>query len=258
MQLDPAAARAGTRLEAFDALGSTNEEALVRARRGERGPLWIVARRQTAGRGRRGRTWVSEPGNLYATLLLTEPAPPERAAELSFVAALAVHDALAAVAPGSAARLAVKWPNDLLLDGRKLAGILVEGENAGGAFAVAIGVGVNCSHCPAGTSYPAAALSPAGFPVTPERLLSVLSRTLLERLAQWRRDGGFAMIRADWLARAAAVGRHIRVSLGEEEVGGRFDGIDEAGRMVLTLQDGTARVVTAGDVLAATAGVPTA
>src|SRR6266481_4556190 len=124
----------------LDFVDSTNAQALRLARAGERGPLWIVAKTQTAGRGRRGRTWVSEPGNLYASLLLTDPAPPERFPELSFVAALALHDAIGGRTPGLASRLVLKWPNDLLIDRNKFAGILVEGEGV----AVAIGVGVNC------------------------------------------------------------------------------------------------------------------
>src|SRR5262249_51996032 len=129
----------GARLVSLDAVGSTNAEAFARARAGERGPLWITARRQTAGRGRRGRARVSEPGNLYASLLLTAPAPPQRAAELSLVAALALHDALAERAAMLGPRLALKWPNDVLCDGAKLAGILVEGETlAGGPLAVVI------------------------------------------------------------------------------------------------------------------------
>src|SRR5229473_5485322 len=130
MDLAPGAAAAGVGLIACDTVGSTNAEALAYARSGERGPLWITARRQTAGRGRRGRTWVSEPGNLYATLLLTDPGPAERAAELSFVAALAVRDAIVEMAPGLGSRLKVKWPNDLLIDRAKVAGILIEGESA--------------------------------------------------------------------------------------------------------------------------------
>src|SRR5712692_3600029 len=144
MKLDPRATAAGMRLVAHEVLGSTNAEALSLARQGERGPLWITAERQSAGRGRRGRSWVSAPGNLYASLLLTDPAPPEHWPELSFVAALALHDAVGGRIPGLAARLVLKWPNDLLIDRNKFAGILVEGEGA----AVAIGIGVNCVHHP--------------------------------------------------------------------------------------------------------------
>src|SRR5947207_10376488 len=128
MRLDPSASAAGVRLVMHDALDSTNSEALKLAQGGERGPLWVVAARQTAGRGRRGRNWVSQPGNLYATLLLTDPAPAERWPQLSFVAALALRDAVAALAPALEARVAIKWPNDLLLDGAKVAGILIEGQ----------------------------------------------------------------------------------------------------------------------------------
>src|SRR4029077_5586580 len=135
-------------LIACQTLGSTNAEALARARAGAGGPLWITARTQTAGRGRRGRTGVSDPGNLYATLLLTDPAPPERAAQLSFVAALATHDAIAACAPALIRRLALKWPNDILLDGAKVAGILIEAEGAR-PLLVAVGIGINCRHHPA-------------------------------------------------------------------------------------------------------------
>src|SRR5476649_2929184 len=120
---------AGVRHIAYETLGSTNAEALARARAGERGPLWITAKSQSAGRGRRGITWVSAPGNLYATLLLSEPSPPEHAPQLSFVAALALHDAVADCASALGPMLAVKWPNDLLLNGAKLGGILIEGES---------------------------------------------------------------------------------------------------------------------------------
>src|SRR5216683_1745087 len=128
MKLDPRATAAGMRLVAHEVLGSTNAEALSLARQGERGPLWIIAERQSAGRGRRGRSWVSAPGNLYASLLLTDPAPTEHWPELSFVAALAIHDAVVEAAAALKPLLAIKWPNDLLLSGKKFAGILIEGE----------------------------------------------------------------------------------------------------------------------------------
>src|SRR6516225_5094673 len=116
MQLDATALAAGVRHLDREVLDSTNGYALTLARHGERGPLWVTAQRQTAGRGRRGRTWVSQPGNLYATLLLAAPALPQYSPQLSLLAALAVHDALIHVVPGLERRLAIKWPNDLLLD----------------------------------------------------------------------------------------------------------------------------------------------
>lgn len=247
MQLDPAAVRAGVRIEVHDTIGSTNEDALTRARLGERGPLWIIARCQTAGRGRRGRPWVSERGNLHATLLVTDPAPPEYAAALSFVAALAVHDAIVEVAPGL--KLALKWPNDVLLDGAKVAGILIEGESAGRRpLAVALGIGVNCAHHPADTPLPATDLAAAGLVAPPEKLFRALSRTMLARLTQWDRGGGFAAIRADWLKQAAGIGEDIRVLLAERTLEGRFEALDEAGRLILRLPGGTTTMITAGEV----------
>jgi BirA family biotin operon repressor/biotin-[acetyl-CoA-carboxylase] ligase len=245
MQLDPMAATAGVRLVTFDTVGSTNAEGLSLARAGERGPLWVVAARQSAGRGRRGRAWVSEPGNLYASLLLTDPSPPERAAELSFVAALALHDAISGRVPGLAARLALKWPNDLLIDRNKFAGILIEGEGP----AVVVGVGVNCAHHPAGTDFPATDLAAAEVRATPEGLFAPLSAAIVARLKLWDRGAGFAAVRADWLARAAGLGKPIRVALPEGERDGVFEGIDERGCLVLRLPSGTMQTIAAGDVL---------
>lgn len=152
---------AGVRHISYEALGSTNAEALAHARAGERGPLWVTAKTQNAGRGRRGSTWVSAPGNLFATLLLTEPSPPKAAPQLSFVAALALHDAVAECAPQVGALLKVKWPNDLLFGGKKIAGILIEGESHP-VFAVAIGIGINCAAHPDDTPYPATAARDRG------------------------------------------------------------------------------------------------
>jgi BirA family biotin operon repressor/biotin-[acetyl-CoA-carboxylase] ligase len=256
MGLDPAAIAVGVRLDRHDIVGSTNEEALARARRGEVGPLWIVARRQTAGRGRRGRAWVSAEGNLYATLLISDPSAPDRAAELSFVAALALIDAVGAVAAPLVARLALKWPNDLLLDGAKLAGILVEGETVDRRLAVAIGFGVNCAHHPSGTAYPAASLAGAGLDVAPDHLLRALSGTMLARLTQWQGGGGFAAVRQDWLDRAAGRGQEIRVTSGAEQWFGRFDGLDHAGRLLLRGRDGVVRTISAADVWPSLACIP--
>jgi BirA family biotin operon repressor/biotin-[acetyl-CoA-carboxylase] ligase len=232
------------RLVTFDTIGSTNVEALACARRGERGPLWIVAERQTAGRGRHGRLWLSEPGNLSATLLLTEPAPPARAPQLAFVAGLAAHDAVIAAAPALRPRLMLKWPNDLLCDGAKLAGVLIEGEGA----AVAIGIGINCRHHPADTAYPATDLAACGASVSPDDALSALSRVLLARLAQWGQGRGFVSIRRDWLARAQPPGTAIRVRIGESELAGTIEGVDEHGRLLLRSADGAVDAVAAGDV----------
>jgi BirA family biotin operon repressor/biotin-[acetyl-CoA-carboxylase] ligase len=244
MQRDPTATAAGARLVTYDTIGSTNAEGLRLARAGERGPLWIVAKSQTAGRGRRGRTWVSEPGNLYASLLIADASPPDRAAELSFVAALALHDAISGRIPGLASRLALKWPNDLLIDRCKFAGILIEGEGA----TVVIGLGVNCMHHPAGTDFPATDLAAAGVRTSPESLFAPLSAAMVTRLTEWDRGAGFRQIRADWLKRAASLGKPIRVAMAEGEVAGTFETVDERGRLVLRRSDGTMQTIAAGDV----------
>ena len=247
MDLDSAATRAGARHVTHETTASTNADALALARQGERGPLWVTARVQSAGRGRRGRGWVSRPGNLFATLLLVDPCPAERAPQLSFVAALAVHDAVVETAAVLGPRLALKWPNDVLCDGAKLAGILIEGEGTA-TMSVAVGIGVNCAHHPDGTEYPATDLAAAGAMVTTETLFRALSRTMLTRVAQWNRGDGFASIYADWLARAAGLGRPIRVRLGDREIDGSFEALDAAGRLVLRRTDGAAETIAAGDV----------
>ena len=244
-----ASAAPGARLISFDDVGSTNAEAFARARAGERGPLWITARRQTAGRGRRGRAWVSEPGNLYVSLLLTDPAPPQRAAELSLVAALAVHDAITERAGVLGPRLALKWPNDVLCDGAKLAGILVEGEALpAGPLAVVIGIGVNCAHHPADTAYPATNLAEAGAVVAPESLLQALINTMARRLAEWDRGENFAAVRAAWLKRTAGLGAPARMRLPEREIDGIAETLDETGRLVLRLADGSRERIAAGEM----------
>jgi BirA family transcriptional regulator, biotin operon repressor / biotin---[acetyl-CoA-carboxylase] ligase len=255
MRLDPTTSAAGVRLNAHEVLGSTNAEALRLASRGERGPLWVTAARQTAGRGRRGRRWVSEPGNLYASLLLTDPAPAELWPQLSFVAALAIHDAVVEVAAGLERRLAIKWPNDLLLDGAKFAGILIEGSNAGGAGAVAVGIGVNCASHPDATEHPATDLANAS--VVPAALFATLSARMLVRLAQWQAGQGFASIRADWLARAAGLGETVRVKLADCELSGRFEALDEAGGLRLRLPDSSVTTIAAGDVFVPAAAAET-
>ena len=237
---------AGVRHKAYETLGSTNAGALALVRAGERGPLWISALSQSAGRGRRNSTWVSPPGNLYATLLLTEPSAPELAPQLSFVTALALHDAVAACAPQLGTLMKVKWPNDLLLGLTKFAGILIEGAS-GPKFSVAVGIGVNCAAYPKDTAYPATDLASAGAQVIPAQLLAALSVAMQNRLEQWQRGQGFAAIRADWLNRAAGLGEAIQVRLPEREFAGRFEGLDDVGRLLVREAKGVT-TVTAGEV----------
>ena len=249
IELDPRAVAAGVRLLAYDEIDSTNAEALRLKRQGRHGPLWITAERQSAGRGRRGRKWISVAGNLHASLLLTDPGPVEHWPQLSFVAALAVHDAVVEVAPEIRPMLELKWPNDLLLSGAKFAGILIEGEGIEEDGAVAIGIGINCTAHPADAAYPATDLAAGGASVSAEALFAALSVKMPGRLAQWNRGNGFATVRTDWLSRAAGLGETIRVALADRELAGRFEGLDDAGCLVLTAPDGAKTVVAAGDLI---------
>jgi BirA family transcriptional regulator, biotin operon repressor / biotin---[acetyl-CoA-carboxylase] ligase len=258
MQLHPTAVEAGVRLETLAAIGSTNAQARLRAQRGERGPLWITATAQSEGRGRLGRTWISPPGNLYASLLLIDPSPFEHAPQLAFVAAVALRDAIVAEAAALASQLAFKWPNDLLLAGCKCAGILIEGETAfdgepqaAKRLSVIVGIGVNCTNHPPRSgpdSFPATDLQAHGAAITPAQLFRRLSAAMCGRLAQWDRSHGFAAILADWLNRAHGIGEQITVRNNGAEVQGRFVGLDQAGRLLLELRNGTLTKISAGDV----------
>jgi len=250
MRLHPEAEASGVRLTAYDILGSTNAEALARGRAGERGPLWITAARQTAGRGRRGKAWVSEPGNLYASLLLTDAASAAHLPELCFVAALAVRDAICMLAPQSASHIKLKWPNDLLLDGAKLAGILIEAESVGAKTSTAVGIGVNCAHHPDALTYRATSLAAHGHVVAPADVMIELSRTTVRRVAQWERGAGFAAIRSNWLSHAAGVGSDIHVRLSDRDLSGTFETLDPAGRLILRLPGGALETITAGEIFA--------
>jgi len=235
----------------LDTVGSTNAEALARATAGEAGPLWIVARQQSAGHGRRGRTWVSEPGNLYASLLLNDPAPPAVVPGICFVAALALHDAILDTAHGLApAQLRLKWPNDLLLNGRKVSGILIENSfsQQGLAFSVA-GIGLNVER----GSFPEAlgtkATSLAG------ETGKKMDRTKLLRRLLTEIDGLYADVRSrrfdrildEWNSRCTMFGKDITVLQHDHQVNGSAVGLSSEGGLILQTAKGK-ETVFAGDV----------
>ncbi len=227
---------------------STNIDVLDLARLGDPGRVWVVAETQNGGRGRRGREWTSQPGNLYASALLIDPGVPPRLPELPFVAAVAAADAVAAIACGRKTP-GIKWPNDVLIDGRKLAGILLESTRTpSGRTAVAVGIGVNCRHHPFGTETPATDLLFEGIDASPERLFDALSDSFAARLDEWDEGRGFAAIRAAWLSRAVGIGGPIRVRLMRGEDRGVFEGIDADGLLILAGADGSRRKISAGDV----------
>ncbi|MER2251166.1 biotin--[acetyl-CoA-carboxylase] ligase [Methylorubrum podarium] len=283
-RLSQAARSEGHRLHSHDRLDSTNSEAL-RLARGEAGPLWVTTQRQEAGRGRRGNAWTSPEGNLAASLLLpVAGVAPEMVATLGFVAGVALVDAIRDAcrlnpSPGTrgggrddtvaeplspqagrgdalrpqgiaawASAIHLKWPNDVLADGRKLAGILLEAETLpGGRRAVVIGFGVNVAAAPDGLPYPAAALSAFSAADAP-MLLEFLSERFVEAVRIWNKGRGFSNIRRRWLERAAGVGAPVSVRMAEATLTGIFETIDEGGRLVILAPDGTRRTVTAGEV----------
>jgi BirA family transcriptional regulator, biotin operon repressor / biotin---[acetyl-CoA-carboxylase] ligase len=227
-------------------VGSTNDWLLQHALDLPDGH-WVIADRQTAGRGRRGRAWSDGAGNLMASVLVRAEGAVQ---QLSFVAALALFDAISAsggqgsVTP--APRLSLKWPNDVLLDGVKVSGILLE--RAGDA--IVIGFGVNIASYPEGTERPAMSLAAAGWPaITPFDLLALLMPAFAEQRQLWTLHG-FAPIRGRWLAHAAGLGGRIVARLGHETLEGRFDGLDTDGALALRLDDGSLRPVHAGEVFA--------
>jgi BirA family biotin operon repressor/biotin-[acetyl-CoA-carboxylase] ligase len=241
----------GFRLLSYETLGSTNDEAKRLARAGEPGGGIVYAMTQTAGRGRRGREWVSPAtGNLYSSLLWRPECSAASAAQLGFVAALAMGEAVDGFIP-EGARLRLKWPNDLLLNGRKLSGILLESETSAAVVEfVVIGIGVNLATAPVGTETVATSLAAEGAPgVTPEMLLPRFAEAFARWEAIWR-QGGFAAIRPAWLARAGGLGEDIRVRLERETLYGRFLDLDEAGALLLG-QDAGQRRIAAGDIFPA-------
>lgn len=226
----------------FDRIDSTNLEARRLADEAERGPLWLVADEQTLGRGRLGRSWVSEPGNLYATFLFSIAEGPHAAAQVSFVAALAVHDTVMALRPELSPR--IKWPNDVLIGGAKFCGVLPEvvGENP---TRIAIGCGINIAHAPQGTPYPVTSLG-AGLAVA--TVLTELDANLTRRLAQWDEGRGFAAIRTDWAARALGLGGCVTAASGTRQFTGTFTGLAADGALLVAQADGTIIPIHSGEV----------
>ena len=288
LRLSATARAAGHRLHAHESLPSTNAQGLALARGGEPGPLWIVAKRQSEGRGRRGAAWISPEGNLAASLLLPLTGiAPERMATLGFVAGLALALALddmgqasrseaqvpspegerdrvrgvpsparaepspqpspgrerGSVEPNACFRL--KWPNDVLADGKKIAGILLEAE---GRRAVVVGFGVNVAAAPDGLPYPATSLAALGCMADAAALFEALTERFVETAGIWNKGRGFPDIRQAWMERAAGIGDPVTVRLPGGGVTGRHQGIDEEGRLMILAPDGQTRTVTAGEV----------
>src|ERR1700687_587543 len=257
------ATSAGYRLAAFDSIGSTNVEAMARARDGEGGPMWFVTSEQTAGRGRRHRPWIAPRGNLASSILEVIDGSPAVAATLGFAAGLALEAALQKVSIEASIRSAgsddmkfsLKWPNDVLAGRQKLAGILLEAETvADNRLAVLVGTGTNVVTAPEGTPTPATSLAALGVHVGAEELFATLSDTWAEFRGIWDAGRGFGEIRRLWLERAAGLGEPVAIQAGGSAVEGTFDTIDDTGWLIVRACCGKRVAISAGDVYFGSAG----
>jgi BirA family biotin operon repressor/biotin-[acetyl-CoA-carboxylase] ligase len=255
--LGPRASSAGYRLAAFDSIGSTNAEAISRAREGEYGPIWFVTSEQTAGRGRRHRPWIAPRGNLASSILEVIDVSPAVAATLGFAAGLALEAALQRVSIEASLRAAgsdfmkfsLKWPNDVLAGRQKLAGILLEAEAMpDNRLAVVVGIGTNVVAAPGGTPTPATSLAALGVNIGAEELFGTLSDSWTEFRGIWDDGRGFGEIRRLWLERAAGLGQPVAIQMGGTSVEGTFDTIDDTGCMIVLTSDGKRVPISAGDV----------
>ncbi|MSO53637.1 MAG: biotin--[acetyl-CoA-carboxylase] ligase [Rhodospirillales bacterium] len=239
---------AGFRLIALDTIGSTNEEAKRLAATGTEHGTVVWARAQTAGKARRGRRWVSEPGNLYCSFLLRPDCAANIALQASFIAAVALAETLSGLLDPSV-HVACKWPNDVLVDGRKVAGILLETSTRrpGSVDWLVVGVGVNIAHYPSDAETPATSLAVAGRgDLDPLAVLKVFAGRLASWLDRWK-EQGFAPVRGRWLEYARGIGETVTVRLADESIEGIFVGLDSDGALMLA-QGAATRRVSSGDV----------
>jgi len=253
--LGPRATSAGYRLQAFDQVGSTNVEAMARARDGDRGSVWFVTAEQTAGKGRRQRAWISPRGNLPCSVLEVLNVTPSIAATIGFAAGLATEAALRTVSLEAALRAGpesfkyeLKWPNDVLVGGRKLVGISLDAEAVDDRLAVVAGIGINVVAAPEGTPTPAISLAALGVQIGAEELFSALSDSWVEFRGIWDNGRGFGQIRKLWLERATGLGQAVAIKSAGSTIEGIFETIDEQGCMIVRTAAGRLMPITAGDV----------
>jgi BirA family transcriptional regulator, biotin operon repressor / biotin---[acetyl-CoA-carboxylase] ligase len=228
----------------FTSIDSTNLEARRIIEGGGQGPLWIVSNEQTAGRGRLGRSWQSVPGNLYSTFLLKPACAPQFSPQLGFVTALAVAEAIDALADQRSVQL--KWPNDCLVQGAKIAGILCEVLDRGH---VAIGCGMNVASAPSGLAYPAATVADVlGKSIPVQKMFDAYAQSLRTQLSLWQNGENFPAIADLWRARAIGIGEQVCVKQDAGDIAGKLLGIDDAGALLLAQSDGSQRRILAGDL----------
>lgn len=235
----------------YEEIDSTNDEARRLAEGGAAHGAFIWAHRQTNGKGRRGREWISHDGNLFVSILLEPDCQVSRIPQLSFVASLAIADSISPLLVDDS-QLECKWPNDLLLDRKKLAGLLLESfetiEDVGTKRWAVIGVGMNIESCPDDTDIPATYLKEAGVElVSAKIILSRFIHHFMEWYGVWQQKG-FPTIRAAWCERCAGIGEEIKVQLPDETIHGLFEELDAKGNLVLKMANGDQRLISAGDI----------
>lgn len=233
---------------AFGDVSSTNDEAFRLGEETGANKLFVTGKRQLAGRGRRGRPWVSEEGNLYASLFLRNPAPVELCAQLSFVAAISLLDAISASIDNKQNMCALKWPNDVLFNKSKVCGLLLEARGKGDDTRIVIGMGTNCTHFPDDTPYPATSFANENIELGPDELFQALKHHFLLNLKMWDEGNNFEHIRKRWLEKAIGLGDEIVVRLENDEIRGIFQDLDHEGNLVLGLSRGRHQKFSAGDV----------
>jgi len=270
--LSEEAAEYSYRVESYEIVSSTNELAADFAKNGDEGHLWIAAEEQTGGRGRRGRIWRSPKGNLYASLLLSDNLTAEQTANLGFVAGVALWDALCSLTSADIMHklgIKLKWPNDIISNGAKLAGILPEfisfpAKTKAAAeilqTASIVGIGVNVTAAPdfcacsenqtqaAAPLYPVSSLNALGIKCAAPAVFKALSRAWAENYILWDKGRGMAAICEKWLAHAAYKGKLLHIIQNKRQIEGIFETIDESGRLVLAQKSGERILISAGDV----------
>lgn len=247
---DSAGLPEGFALQHARTVGSTNDEVAKLALEGAPSGTMLLADRQTQGRGRLGRNWQSFSGNLHASILLRPACSMRAASQLSLLAGVALCDVLAAHGPDDLA-LRLKWPNDVLIGGAKVAGILLESAAGKDGLVdhVIIGLGMNVTRTPDGLDYPVSSLAEEGLPsLSPEAWLRAFAARLAIRLDRWREDG-FADVREAWRDRSYGLGERIRLRLDQDQIEGRFVDLTEEGAILIQRADGTRLEMTAGDVV---------
>ena len=233
-------------------VNSTSSVCLDEARDGQSGNLWITANTQLKGKGSRGREWVSDKGNLFTSLLLVEPSEIQFQPTLTFVTSLAIRDAILNVAHNTNQLVNLKWPNDVLINGKKVSGILLESHEVKKQRIVIIGIGMNVKNHPDYTLFPATSLHAENIDCDRDLFFEALAKMFDKRLQQWSKGAGFQSIREDWIKHAFGLDQMIEVKVPGQDTAhaqkGIFKGINDDGLMLMEKQKGIITKISVADI----------